>query len=200
MHRVWLLLAITLSLNSCSPQHNTELPPTDPTPADGTAVRQQFFPIVMAHVAAELDSLADQGLARAEAGDMKEQFRCLLGALSPGLDTLYIGGTWQPPFVWVAPDGIQPETECPPRVTLGTWHTHLPWSMYRTGPRPFGQLLIGARGPEENFCALSSQDSLATRYYRTRGVMVFIVAVSSHTRCGWIWAGDTLHELHWQTP
>lgn len=151
-------------------------------------------PVFQYELLRELDSLAENGLQDAVLQNkMYEQFRCLLGAFAN--DSLLILAAYDPGASYVAPDGYSPKRFCPPRITIGTWHTHLPWMMTRL--MPGGPLLIGERLPAETVCRISPVDrGTATWLAQNQGLVVFMIQVDKQTRCGWVYMRGEFKELN----
>jgi hypothetical protein len=113
-----------------------------------------------------------------------EHFRCLLGGWRG--DTLYVVMAYEPGVVVATATILAPEA-CPPLLTVGTWHNHIPRTVSAMGEQ------LGQTKAAVEYCFLSAEDQRADA-----GVPLKIVSVTREVSCAWVFAGGQYRRLvHW---
>lgn len=115
---------------------------------------------------AELGQIADTATI--------EHVRCLLGAVRG--DTMYVIAAWEPPIIH-ATALIASFGPCPPLLTLGGWHNHIPRDVTVMGEDR------GARPPAE-YCELSQVDRRAA--LRPDAPLFQVIHVNRDITCAWV--------------
>mgnify|MGYP001564360876 CR=1 FL=1 len=105
-----------------------------------------------------------------------EHVRCLLGARRA--DTLYVVVAWAPRMAFSSPVVAKPTEECPPLLTVGEWHNHLPHEYAITGEQ------LPTHRTAAEFCELSPIDRRRERV--PNPVLFQVISVTKDISCAWV--------------